>query len=249
MDRALGVKNALSGYKGPSTAKQQQEMSDKYGAAPEGKQLWGIKNGKAEWKTPEEAEVASKDFLDYNTPEGRAYFNQQLESGKKENAQYLKGLKPENTTEPTVKSGVTKPPQLEFSKPPTIGGSAIPESPKASDLGGVLLSTPPKKGTPTTLSGGENRSDSDVLKGLLKGTQIGELSPSPVVHNFENDTAKQLRAGVFSDKIGGFNQSGEYEDGFYYERSYDDGREGTNRYVKIKGLGMIDPITGLIVNK
>lgn len=98
MDRAYGVKNALSGYSGPSTAKQQQDMIDKYGAAPAGKELWAIKNGKAEWKTPEEAEAASKDFLDYNTPEGRAYFNQQLESAKKRNeAEYLKNLKPKNT--------------------------------------------------------------------------------------------------------------------------------------------------------
>ena len=75
MEIAQNAANAMSGYSGPSTAKQQQEMAGKYGTAPEGKELYTIKDGKAVYKTPEEIDALSKNLPDYSTREGRAEIN------------------------------------------------------------------------------------------------------------------------------------------------------------------------------
>jgi hypothetical protein len=180
MDRAYGVKNALSGYSGPSTAKQQQDMIDKYGAAPAGKQLWAINDGKAEWKTPEEAEAASKDFLDYNTPEGRAYFNQQLESAKKRNeAEYLNSLKPKNTA--------VSPSSSENSLKGDGGGKYMFEGSVAN------------KPTPISLSSSENSLKGDgggkyMFEGSAAGNDTTKTQPTTQQPTSQDvDMLKKLR--------------------------------------------------------
>jgi hypothetical protein len=85
MEIAQNAANAMSGYSGPSTAKQQQEMAGKYGTAPEGKELYTIKGGKAVYKTKEEIAALDKNIPDYSNPNDRAEINyQQREATRQE---------------------------------------------------------------------------------------------------------------------------------------------------------------------
>jgi hypothetical protein len=94
MDRAYGVANAMSGYSGPSTAKQQQKMAGKYDPAPEGKELYTIKGGEAVYKTKEEIAALDKNIPDYSNPNDRAEINyQQKEAVRKNESQQAANMR------------------------------------------------------------------------------------------------------------------------------------------------------------
>jgi hypothetical protein len=118
MEIAHNAANAMSGYSGPSTAKQHSEMTAKYGTAPEGKELYTITNGKAVYKTKEEIADLTKNFPDYSNPNDRAEINYQLREATRQeitpqqqtqaDAAFLQKLKGLNER-PDIQSATTQP--------------------------------------------------------------------------------------------------------------------------------------------
>lgn len=182
MERAYNGANILSGYKGPSTVKQQDEMTAKYGTAPTGKELYTIKDGKAIWKTPAEIEALSKNLPDYSTREGRAeieYNHKQAVARYPEtNAQFLQTLnksnsRPAGTTQPATTQPATTQPAT--TQPATTQPQSTPNpmmgilNPKGDVTDGEMTETFPsfydnfdylKKLRKKQITGSENPFDS-----------------------------------------------------------------------------------------
>ncbi len=104
MEIAHAGANAMRGYSGPRTSKQQSEMAAKYGPAPKGKELYTITKGKAVYKTKEEIAALDKNIPDYSNPNDRAEINHNLREAIRQayereqqqaesDARYLKKLK------------------------------------------------------------------------------------------------------------------------------------------------------------
>jgi hypothetical protein len=143
MDRAYNAANAMSGYRGPSTAKQQSEMTNKYGTAPEGKELYTITNGRAVYKTKEEIAALDKNIPDYSNPSDRAEINyQQREATRQEitpqqqaesDARFLQTLKPRTSTS----SATQEVPSVDITQASSTKAATTAPKSMTAALGGV----------------------------------------------------------------------------------------------------------------